>query len=210
MRWNVDPLPPRFCPGARVAVAWAGTDAVVIRKPAGLLSVPGRGPERADCVETQVRELFPHASHVAAVHRLDLETSGLLLIALDRAALIRLSAAFEARTVHKRYEAILMDDLPAPAGIIDAPIGPAVRPRFAVVAGGRPAVTRWSRLGPCRAAFAPETGRTHQLRLHARHLVAPIRGDSLYGDPGSADRLLLHATELAAPGIPLVRWEAEF
>jgi tRNA pseudouridine32 synthase/23S rRNA pseudouridine746 synthase len=213
MSWNADPLPDRFDRAARIALAWEGHGAVIVRKPAGLLTVPGRGPERADCVEAQVRALFPGASVVTAVHRLDLETSGLVAVALDRAAVTRLSAAFEARTVHKVYEAILEGEPPGESGRIDAAIGPAVRPRFAVRPDGRPAVTRWERIGPRRVRLLPETGRTHQLRLHAAWaggLAAPIAGDSLYGDPGSAPRLLLHATALAIPGLPPVTWDAPF
>lgn len=221
MTWNVDPLPDRFVPGAVVTVVEEGPGFVVVRKPAGLLTVPGRGPERADCVERQVRGLFPQAEVVTAVHRLDLETSGLLVVAIERSAVTWLTRAFEERAVRKVYEAVLVGEPPGEEGEIRAPIGPAVRPRFAVAVGGRAAVTRWWRIGERRVRFAPTTGRTHQLRLHAAYPVedplgvgsgglgSPIVGDSLYGDAGG-DRLLLHASRLELPGFAAWSWEPEF
>lgn len=202
MSWlsDVEPLAPRFVPGARIRVVHEGDGWVAVDKPAGLLTVPGRGPERADCVEAQVR-----ADHgdAWAVHRLDLETSGLVVVATRRDALVALSRAFEERRVQKAYVAVV-DGVLDGGGLVDAPIGPGDRPRFAVVAGGRPSRTRWTVVGVdggrSRLALAPETGRTHQLRLHCAHVLrAPIVGDSLYGDPASADRLLLHAERLVVP-----------
>ena len=189
-------------PGAQIRVIDAGDGWVAVDKPAGLLTVPGRGPERADCVEAQVRALFPSAERAFAAHRLDLETSGIVVVALDRARSAQLTAAFAERRVQKRYEAVLA----APcfgAGQIALAIGPDTPPRQRIAADGRPALTRWQALDPNRVALVPETGRTHQLRLHcAAGLGAPIVGDSLYGDPSSAPRLLLHAAALAIDGFP--------
>ncbi len=196
----MEPLAPRFVPGARIRVVHPGEGWVVVDKPAGLLTVPGRGPERADCVEAQVRALHGAAW---AVHRLDLETSGLVVVATERSALIVLSRAFEDRRVQKAYVAVVEGVLDG-GGVVDAPIGAGVRPRFAVVAGGRPSRTRWTVVGVqggrSRLVLVPETGRTHQLRLHCAYVLGtPIIGDSLYGDPASADRLLLHAERLVVP-----------
>ncbi len=202
MSWlsDADRLAPRFVPGARIRVTHQGDGWVVVDKPAGLLTVPGRGPERADCVEAQVRAVHGDAW---AVHRLDLETSGLVVVATRRDALVSLSCAYEERRVQKAYVAVV-DGVLAGGGVVDAPIGPGVRPRFAVVDGGRPSRTRWTVVdvagGWSRLALVPETGRTHQLRLHCAHVLGtPIIGDSLYGDPASADRLLLHAERLVVP-----------
>lgn len=211
-------LPYRMRPDAELSIVYADDRLVVVDKPAGMLSVPGRGPDRADCAERRVRDLFPHATGPLTVHRLDLETSGLLVFGLDRAAQRSLSMAFEARRVDKAYEAVLSGPPPADAGIVDAPIAKAARPRYAVDPTGRAARTHWRRIDlshpdPAghRVAFVPMTGRTHQLRLHAAYpahdplrvgsggLGRPILGDSLYGDPESCERLLLHATHLAFP-----------
>jgi len=182
----------------------AGVGWVAVDKPAGLLTVPGRGPERADCVEAQVRALFPRAERAYAAHRLDLETSGVVVVALDRERSVTLTAAFTERRVEKRYEAVLAAPCQG-AGRIALPIGPDTPPRQRIADDGRPAVTHWRALGPHRIALVPETGRTHQLRLHcAAGLGGPILGDSLYGDPTAAPRLLLHATALQVAGFP--RW----
>jgi tRNA pseudouridine32 synthase/23S rRNA pseudouridine746 synthase len=149
------------------------------------------------------------------VHRLDMATSGLMVFARSAAAQRTLSMAFEARLVHKQYEAVVEGLVPAEDGEIDAPLlddGPN-RPRQQVnVDHGKPSLTRWRVLqreaGTSRLALTPVTGRTHQLRVHLQHIGHPIRGDALYAAPPlQADRLLLHATQLAfkhpAHGTPL-------
>lgn len=183
---------------------------VVIDKPAGLLSVPGKGPENQDCAAARVAAAFPHAAGPLVVHRLDMETSGLLVFGLDPQAQRALSMQFEARTVAKRYVAILASDPRAhgkPAsGEISVPIRPDITRRPLQIVDdehGRPAVTRYTlgratAEGWCEVEFEPITGRSHQLRLHSaspRGLGTPIVGDRLYAGP-SASRLMLHAAML--------------
>lgn len=181
---------------------------VAVAKPSGLLSVPGRGPDKADSVLTRARVLFPDATGSIAMHRLDWETSGVMLLALDAEAHRRLGRQFERRVVKKEYVAVLAGVPPEEEGEIRLPLKPdwARRP-YQVVdpMGGREAITVWRVLGlerrsgvECaRVEFRPRTGRTHQLRVHAAAgLGLPILGDGLYGDLGSAPRLLLHAAAI--------------
>lgn len=188
-------------------------------KPAGLLAVPGRGPERADCLSRRAQACWPDA---LVVHRLDQATSGLMLLARGAEMQRRLSAAFAERRVHKRYEAVVHGRLARPADAdaqgwaeIDLPlcIDWPNRPRSHVdPLNGKPSRTRWRPLGPAgahttRLALEPVTGRSHQLRVHLQAIGHPIVGDALYGPPDGAPRLLLHACalELAHPsdGRPL-------
>lgn len=177
----------------------------VVDKPAGMLSVPGKG--EACSVQTWVRRQFPSATGPLVVHRLDMATSGLLLIAKNKEIHQNLQAQFKNKTVRKRYIALL-DGRPAEhEGFISLPLlpDPLDRPRQVVShEHGKPAITRYEvlayddpRPGITRIAFYPQTGRTHQLRVHAAHpegLNAPILGDALYGKPGA--RLYLHAERL--------------
>lgn len=187
----------------------------MVDKPAGLLSVPGKGPEHADCVASRVRALFPHATGPLTVHRLDMATSGLIVLALDPGAHRDLSRQFEERRVSKRYLAVLAGDVPADTGEIHLPMRLDVdrRPHQIVdFVHGKPAHTRYRVLerrqtpqgSRTSVEFEPITGRSHQLRVHAAEgLRAPILGDSLYGDAASAPRLMLHAwwLEFEAPGL---------
>ncbi|MCA0241678.1 MAG: RNA pseudouridine synthase [Proteobacteria bacterium] len=179
------------------------TEWVVVDKPAGLLSVPGRGPEGADCAWTRVRALAPDA---LVVHRLDMATSGLLLFARGAALQRACSIAFAERRVHKAYVALVEGGPAAPAGQIELPLAAdwPNRPRQQVDAlRGKPSVTRWAVLARegrrTRLALWPLTGRSHQLRVHAAAEGWPIVGDRLYGGAAAAaePRLLLHAHELA-------------
>lgn len=177
----------------------------VVDKPAGMLSVPGKG--EACSVQTWARRQFPSATGPLVVHRLDMATSGLLLIAKNKEIHQNLQAQFKNKTVRKRYIALL-DGRPAEhEGFISLPLlpDPLDRPRQVVShEHGKPATTRYEvlayddpRPGITRIAFYPQTGRTHQLRVHAAHpegLNAPILGDALYGKPGA--RLYLHAERL--------------
>ena len=177
----------------------------VVDKPAGMLSVPGKG--EACSVQTWARRQFPSATGPLVVHRLDMATSGLLLIAKSKEIHQNLQAQFKNKTVRKRYIALL-DGRPAEhEGFISLPLlpDPLDRPRQVVShEHGKPAITRYEVLayddpqpGITRIAFYPQTGRTHQLRVHAAHpegLNAPILGDALYGKPGA--RLYLHAERL--------------
>ena len=176
---------------------------IVLDKPAGLLSVPGIGPEKADCLAARVDAAFPGAR---IVHRLDRDTSGVILMARDAAAHREMSIQFQERLVAKRYEAIVLGEPAEDGGVIDLPIRKDFdhKPRQMIDhVHGRSAVTRWrvaERLGDrSRIELEPLTGRSHQLRLHLQQLGHPILGDELYAPPegfAMADRLLLHATRL--------------
>lgn len=188
---------------------------VVIDKPAGLLAVPGRGSDKADCAAVRVQRRFPDA---LVVHRLDMSTSGLLAFARGIEAQRVLSRAFETRAVDKRYVALVHGELPHESGEIDLPLAAdwPNRPRQVVDRlRGRPSLTRWRVLarepGRTRVALEPVTGRSHQLRVHLLALGHPIVGDALYAPAdvqAMAPRLLLHACRLALPhprdGAPLV------
>lgn len=190
---------------------------LVLDKPAGLLCVPGRGSDKQDCLSARAQRRW---SDALIVHRLDMATSGLLLMARGAAMQRALSQAFAARQVEKRYQAIVDGVLPESAdwSLIDAPIAAdwPRRPLRIIDAAGQPSQTRWRvlRTLPERSAshleLEPLTGRTHQLRVHLASIGHPILGDALYGNAevqARAPRLLLHATELAfvhpATGQPL-------
>nr|WP_246357641.1 pseudouridine synthase [Pyxidicoccus fallax] len=178
---------------------------VVVDKPHDLLSVPGREASLTDSVLTRLRARYPHATGPLLAHRLDLDTSGLLVAALDLETYAALQRQFAQREVHKRYVAWVQGHVRGERGTIDFPMRVDLddRPRqIHDPVHGKPAVTDWhvlERQGErTRVAFFPHTGRTHQLRVHAAHplgLGAPIVGDRLYGHPG--DRLLLHAEALS-------------
>ncbi len=178
---------------------------VVVDKPSGMLAVPGK--ITGDSVIARVRALFPHATGPLMVHRLDMDTSGLMIVALEADVQRALSGQFEAREVEKRYLAVVGRLLEADEGEIRLPTRLDVERRpYQIVdpVHGKLGVTRWSVVardpvrGVTRVRFDPVTGRTHQLRLHALHgLGAPILGDRLYGDPSSAPRLFLHAESLS-------------
>lgn len=178
---------------------------VVVDKPSGLLSVPGRRPEHADCVAARVRARFPEATGPLTVHRLDMDTSGLIVLALDPTTHRALSRLFQEREVSKRYEAVVDGRVRPDEGTISLSLRLDLDNRpYQIVdeQRGRPALTRWRVLARgdrwTRVEFVPHTGRTHQLRVHAAvGLGCPIRGDLLYGDPTSAPRLQLHATTLS-------------
>ena len=176
---------------------------LVVNKPAGMLSVPGKTGQAS--VLTLLQERYPDATGPILVHRLDMATSGLLLAAKDKDTHALLQKQFEGRTVKKRYIALL-EGIPQaePKGFIRLPLRPDFdnRPlQMVCYEYGKPAVTRYEIMDTennyTRMAFYPETGRTHQLRVHAAHpegLNCPIVGDPLYGQP--ADRLYLHAERL--------------
>jgi tRNA pseudouridine32 synthase/23S rRNA pseudouridine746 synthase len=188
-------------------------DLLVLNKPSGLLAVPGRGPDKQDCLSARVQAHHPEA---LVVHRLDQPTSGLMLMARHAEAQRRLSDAFAQREVEKRYAAVVSGqpvhqlksgDANDGWGLIDLPI--AVdwprRPLRVIDAAGKPSQTRWRLEGPgiaglqtqsSRLLLEPLTGRTHQLRVHLAAIGHPILGDALYADEavrGLSDRLLLHA-----------------
>ena len=198
--------------GARETVPVAGRGAryVVVDKPAGLLSVPGRGPGKGVCVVSRVARMFPGASGPLVVHRLDMDTSGLMVLGLDAGAQRELSMQFERRGVEKAYVALVEGWVGSAGdeGVIELPMRLDVENRPVQIVDheqGKPATTRWRVLAhesvddvECsRVEFVPITGRSHQLRVHAAvGLGAPILGDDLYGDASGASRLMLHASVL--------------
>ena len=179
---------------------------VVVDKPAGLLAVPGRGPDKQDCIESRLRLLFPVAIEQPAVHRLDMATSGLMVLALDRATHRDLGRQFAARQVEKRYVAVLEGEVKGTAGRIELAfrLDPDNRPyQVFDPLRGKLGVSDWRLLevvaGRSRVEFVPHTVRTHQLRLHAAHFLGlgcPIVGDTLYGHGKTGERMLLHASGL--------------
>lgn len=181
---------------------------IVINKPSGLLSVPGRGPDKQDCAVARVQAMFPDA---LTVHRLDMETSGLMVLARSPNAQSHLGKAFEKRLVEKRYIAVVAPIIAADDGQISLPLITdwPNRPRQMVDhAIGKPSLTRFrvlsrdAKTDTARVELSPITGRSHQLRVHMNEIGHPILGDSLYGTDLSrraAPRLLLHAARLAFP-----------
>ncbi|HNE60624.1 MAG TPA: RluA family pseudouridine synthase [Ottowia sp.] len=181
---------------------------IALDKPAGLLTVPGRGADKSDCLSRRAQARWPDA---LVVHRLDQATSGLLLLARGPAMQRALSQAFAQRQVHKRYEALVHGRLTLPADAtdgwarIDLPliVDWPQRPRSKVDhVAGKPSQTRWRPLAHdaqtrrTRLALEPLTGRSHQLRVHLLAIGHPIVGDTLYGPPDGAPRLMLHACAL--------------
>ena len=194
-----------------IPVIHADDQVVVVNKPSGLLSVPGRGPEKQDCVWHRVQAQFADA---LVVHRLDQATSGLLVLARGVESQRRLSRAFADRRVDKRYLAWVTGLPPAPTDApgwnrIDLPILPdwPNRPRQIISPEGRPCLTYWRRLehqtSPDRALLElqPHTGRSHQLRVHLQAIGHPILGDDLYGSDQApaSPTLQLHAWQLTLP-----------
>lgn len=186
---------------------------LVLNKQAGLLSVPGRGSDKQDCLSSRVQQCYLNAS---VVHRLDMGTSGLMLMARNATVQRILNDAFAHRTVLKRYEAVV-DGVPEPSAKSDNDPWQEItlpialdwpnRPRRIIdIHLGKPSMTRWQVISVDRAAgtsrlrLEPLTGRSHQLRVHLMAVRHPILGDQLYASAAVAaasPRLLLHASELA-------------
>jgi len=178
---------------------------LVFDKPSGLLSVPGIGPEKADCLVARAEVAYPGAR---IVHRLDRDTSGVIVLARDAEAHRKLSVAFQDRQTRKRYLALVAGVPESSSGVIDFPMRKDMcRPPKQVIDWryGRSSTTRWSLLeagdDAALLSLEPITGRTHQLRLHLAVSGHAILGDDLYatGRPRDEDRLMLHATELTVP-----------
>lgn len=175
---------------------------LLINKPAGLLSVPGRGPHLADCLLNRVQSVFPEA---LLVHRLDLDTSGVMIFAVTPHAQRHLGLQFEKRQVQKTYIARVWGEIAEAEGVVDLPlcVDWPNRPRQHVdFENGRPAQTKWrvmkSEVGTTRVQLFPKTGRSHQLRVHMKEIGHPILGDPFYAEGPARDfpRLMLHAERL--------------
>ena len=175
---------------------------LVVNKPSGLLSNPGIADVTHDCALNRLRA---HYGELYLVHRLDCDTSGLLVLARTKAAERHLKIQWQERQVEKRYQALVFGTLSHSHGEIDAAIQPdRSNPPFQVISlNGKPAFTRYQLLCQyadyARLALFPQTGRTHQLRVHLLSLGYPILGDPFYGHPASQSaqpRLCLHADQL--------------
>ena len=179
---------------------------VVADKPAGLLSVPGRGADKQDCLVARVQAEFPDA---LTVHRLDMATSGLIVLGRGAEAQRALSIAFSERRVEKRYVAVVAGHVTADEGEVDLPLITdwPNRPKQMIDHDiGKPSLTRYRVVARdtdrTRVELEPVTGRSHQLRVHMMALGHPILGDIFYAPPEIAelsDRLLLHAERLTVP-----------
>ena len=201
-----EPAAPAFIyapPAEMPRIIHADHELLVVDKPAGLLSVPGKGEDRADCLIARLAGPFPE---VLLVHRLDLDTSGVMVFALTRHAQRHLGLQFEKRHVKKTYVARLAGRLEPATGTVDLPliVDWPNRPRQMVDhERGRPASTDWRVIraseAETRVRLMPLTGRSHQLRVHMLSLGHPILGDPLYAEGAARDdhpRLMLHSESL--------------
>ena len=185
-----------------LSIAHLDDETLVVDKPSGLLSVPGKGPQLADCVEARAQAAIPGA---LIVHRLDMDTAGLILLARNPRAHRILSGQFEKRLIEKRYIADLWGAPPTEEGEVALPLRAdwPNRPRQMVChRSGKPALTRWrilSRKGNLtRVALTPHTGRSHQLRVHMAAIGCPIAGDPIYADGLKTPSITQHAAAKAA------------
>jgi len=186
-------------------VLYSDESLLVVNKPSGLLSVPGRGADKQDCL---LSRLLTEYNDALIVHRLDMETSGLMVLARNKQVHRKLSQLFEQREVQKKYIAVVDGQVQNQQGKIDLPLicDWPNRPRQIVDhVQGKPSVTRYkviqrdTRKNLTRIELEPETGRSHQLRVHCQSLGHPILGDRLYANTAQqskAPRLLLHAVSL--------------
>ncbi|MGB1030408.1 MAG: pseudouridine synthase [Pseudoalteromonas marina] len=214
---NVEPSPLLNNPaqGKELTVVYQDDDLVIVNKPAEFLSVPGITID--DSVFLRMKTQFPEATGPLIVHRLDMSTSGLLIIALNKRAHKAIQKQFIERTIEKRYVALVDGNIEQESGTIELPLTPDFddKPRQKVCyQKGKPALTTWQVLerknNTTRLQLYPKTGRTHQLRVHCAHVLGlntPIIGDTHYGE--KADRLHLHAEYLAFTH-PINRERLEF
>lgn len=190
-----------------VTIIHTDQEFLIVNKPGGLLAVPGRGPDKQDCVVNRIKALYPTIMTQPAVHRLDMYTSGIMLLAKTKEAHRQLSIQFEQRKVQKEYIALLDGVVKETEGTIELPfrLDPDNRPhQIYDPEQGKTGISRWKKIGilnnQTRVLFSPLTGRTHQLRLHSAHplgLGVPIVGDSLYGHGNEGDQMFLHASFLS-------------
>ncbi len=187
-----------------IDILYQDEDILVINKPSGLLTVPGKAPEHRDSVINRVNMVYPTAR---IVHRLDMATSGLLILAMHKPAQSHLSKQFQARTTQKCYHARIYGTLETTSGTVDLPLicdWPNRPKQMVDHENGKPSQTLWRVLSKTSntttVELTPITGRSHQLRVHMLSLGHPILGDRLYAHAEAlamADRLQLHASELS-------------
>lgn len=189
-----------FPPFGDIECIYIDDSLLVVNKPSGLLAVPGRGADKQDCLASRLQKDFPDA---LIVHRLDMATSGLMVLARGAEMQRRLSQMFRERAMKKRYVAVVSGKLEPETGEVNLPIAAdwPNRPLHKIdLANGKPSLTRYRVLNyvndSTRVELEPVTGRTHQLRVHMAAIGHPILGDALYGNTASAPRLLLHASRL--------------
>ncbi len=197
-------------------IVFQDNDLVVLNKPSGLLSVPGKAKEHADSLQSRVQRVFPSAT---VVHRLDMATSGLMVMALNKAAHRHISKQFELRQTSKTYQAIVFGRVSQQQGEVNLPLicdWPNRPKQMVDFERGKQAQTKWQVLNTyqhtTRVELRPVTGRSHQLRVHMLSLNHPIIGDRLYAHPEAlalAPRLNLHAQTLAFTH-PLTEQALEF
>ncbi|GLS26502.1 RluA family pseudouridine synthase [Marinibactrum halimedae] len=187
-----------------IEVLFSDRHFLVANKPHDLLSVPGKGPDKQDCL---IQRLLPNFPNSRAVHRLDMPTSGLMLVAQSHQSLQHLSAQFQNRTVLKRYVATVYGIVQSEQGSVEAPMRCdwPNRPKQMIAEDGKPALTHYQVLSRdpvnnvTRVALFPHTGRSHQLRVHMMSIGHPIIGDPFYACKEArslAERLHLHAEYL--------------
>ena len=184
-----------------IKIIYQDDNIVAVHKPQALLSVPGLGPDKKDCMIARLLELIPEAK---VVHRLDCYTSGIMLFAIGIEMQRALSRIFHDRQIQKQYIAVVKDWFDDETGVIKFPMRCDIddRPRQIVdYEHGKSAITYWEVLqrngDSVRLLLKPETGRTHQLRVHCLAMGYPIIGDGLYGSDNSGQpRMLLHADNL--------------
>lgn len=191
-------------PGGPPSVLHRDHDLLVVDKPSGLLSVPGKADAHRDCLEARVKSAFPGA---LLIHRLDLETSGVMVFAMNARAQRLINGQFERRIVRKLYVARVAGEMAEDAGEIDLPLiadWPRRPLQKVCRETGKPARTAWRVLARAqrttRVELMPETGRSHQLRVHMAEIGHPILGDPFYAPEAvyqAAGRMHLHALSLA-------------
>ena len=187
-------------------IIYKDSSIAVVNKPGGLLSIPGRGEYKKDSVTERLKTLFPGTIDQPSVHRLDMYTSGLLVLAFTKEAHRNLSIQFQKKEVRKQYTALLDGEAEGDKGLIKLAfrLDPDNRPyQVYDPLHGKEGITEWEKIGiengKTRILFTPLTGRTHQLRLHSYHekgLGIPIIGDRLYGSGKEGDEMMLHASLL--------------
>ena len=204
MRLEQEP-PPYLVPHSQeeIVILYEDADLLLVRKPDLLLSIPGRHPLNKDCLITRLQQRYPTAS---IVHRLDLDTSGIMVIPLNKPTHAHISRQFQDRKVEKSYHAVVYGVVRRDKGKVDLPIARdwANRPRQMICQErGKSALTHFEVLrrepDRTRLLLKPVTGRSHQLRIHMRELGHPILGCDMYAHEAAlamADRLMLHATSL--------------